>query len=118
MLKILFSGLTLAGLCAGAVNGLFGAGGGMVLIPILTAFGGLEDNRVFSSSVAVILPLCLVSLFFAENLPWKEALPYMAGSAVGGFAAGQWGHRVPTLWLHRVFGGLLLWGGIRYLWPH
>jgi len=118
LLKILFSGLTLAGLCAGAVNGMFGAGGGMVLIPMLTAFGGLEDNRVFSSSVAVILPLCLVSLFFAENLPWKEALPYMAGSAAGGFAAGQWGHRVPTLWLHRVFGGLLLWGGIRYLWPH
>ena len=34
MLKILFSGLTLAGLCAGAVNGMFGAGGGMVLIPM------------------------------------------------------------------------------------
>ena len=34
MSKNLMGGI-LAGLCAGAVNGLFGAGGGMVLIPLL-----------------------------------------------------------------------------------
>ena len=31
-------GLALAGICAGAVNGLFGAGGGMVLVPLLIVF--------------------------------------------------------------------------------
>ena len=31
-----------AGICAGAVNGLFGAGGGMVLVPMLTLLTDME----------------------------------------------------------------------------
>ena len=37
----------LAGLTAGAINGLFGAGGGMVLVPLLTWLTDLEDAEVF-----------------------------------------------------------------------
>ena len=39
----------LAGLAAGAVNGLLGAGGGMVLVPILSAGSTLEEREIFSS---------------------------------------------------------------------
>ena len=41
----------LAGAAAGSVNGLFGAGGGMVLVPMLIRFGRLEDKKAFSSAV-------------------------------------------------------------------
>ena len=34
----------LAGLGAGAVNGMFGAGGGMVLVPLLTSLTDLEEQ--------------------------------------------------------------------------
>ena len=53
-------GIILAGLCAGAVNGLFGAGGGMVLVPLLTGIAKLDDDAVFPCSVSMILPICLV----------------------------------------------------------
>ena len=109
-------GLVLAGGCAGAVAGLFGAGGGMVLVPLLTAFGGLEEGEVFPASLSVILPVCLVCLFLSGSLPWREAFPYLLGSAVGGVLAGVWGKRIPALWLHRGLGVLILWGGWRYLW--
>ena len=109
-------GLVLAGGCAGAVAGLFGAGGGMVLVPLLTAFGGLEEGEVFPASLSVILPVCLVCLFLSGSLPWMEAFPYLLGSAVGGVLAGVWGKRIPVLWLHRGLGVLILWGGWRYLW--
>ena len=109
-------GLVLAGGCAGAVAGLFGAGGGMVLVPLLTAFGGLEKGEVFPASLSVILPVCLVCLFLSGSLPWQEAFPYLLGSAVGGVLAGVWGKRIPALWLHRGLGVLILWGGWRYLW--
>ena len=55
-------GSILAGTGAGAVNGLFGAGGGMVLVPLLTGVCGLPQRRAFATSVAVILPLCALSV--------------------------------------------------------
>ena len=47
-----------SGAAAGAANGLFGGGGGSVLVPLLTRFCGLEQRQAFSTSLAVILPLC------------------------------------------------------------
>ena len=112
-------GLVLAGFCAGAVNGLFGAAGGMVLIPLLTLLTDIRGKELFSASLCVILPLCLVSLAFTwakQGLAFGTALPYLLGGGIGGFLAGKFGRHIPTKWLHRALGILILWGGIRYLW--
>lgn len=111
-------GLALAGALAGAVNGLFGAGGGMVLVPLLTLLGGLPEDHIFPASVSIILPVCLVSLgvpLLQGDLPFAQALPWLWGSAAGGLLSGIWGRKIPVIWLHRGLGILILWGGIRYL---
>ena len=111
-------GAAAAGLLAGIVNGIFGGAGGMVLIPALTLWTDAEPESIFPLSGSVMLPGCLLALLLASRsgpLPWSEALPYLLGSAAGGVLAGCFGKRIPTLWLHRIFGCLLLWGGIRYL---
>lgn len=108
----------LAGGAAGAVNGLFGAGGGMVLVPALQASRELEEDEIFPASVSIMLPACLVSLFAAASpasLPWAAALPYLAGSAAGGVLAGILGKHIPTKFLHRLLGAFILYGGVRYL---
>jgi len=109
--------LSIAGSAAGLINGLFGAGGGMVLVPLLNERTGISEQERFPASVAIITPICIVSLFFSarQQLTFGQVLPYLSGSAVGGIAAGLWGNRIPTLWLHRFLGALILWGGIRYL---
>lgn len=109
--------LYLSGLCAGAVNGLFGAGGGMLLVPLL-GISSLSEDEVFPSCVAIILPICLVSLLFAlqgSPFSWNNALPYLLGSFFGGLIATALAHKIPTLWLHRLLGVFILWGGVRYL---
>ena len=111
--------LALAGAMTGAVNGLFGAGGGMVLVPMLTIFAEIPEESVFLSSICILLPMCVVSLLLGGNgtpFPIMEALPYLIGGSIGGVTAGLLGKKIPTVWLHRLLGVLILWGGIRYLW--
>lgn len=110
--------IALAGLCAGAVAGLFGAGGGMVLIPLLTLLAHMDDRELFPSSLCIMLPICLVSLgytFFTSGLDGKAAIPYLIGSTAGGLLAARFGQNIPAKWLHRGLGLLIIWGGIRYL---
>ena len=106
----------LAGAAAGAVNGLFGAGGGMLLVPLLTWLTDIEEDEIFPSSVTIILPICLVSLTVGSGgLPFRQALPYLVGGLIGGILAGLTGNRIPVKWLHKGLGILILWGGVRYL---
>lgn len=118
MFRKTWVGIAAAGLCAGVVTGLLGAGGGMVLVPLLTLLTDLDDSEIFPASVSVILPVCIVSLLFM----WSKAeltvggvLPYLLGSTAGGLAAGILGKRIPVQWLHRILGVFILWGGVRYL---
>lgn len=109
--------LSIAGAAAGAVNGLFGAGGGLVLVPMLGKKVGLSENERFPASIAIIAPVCVTSLLISGKweIPFSEILPYLIGSSVGGVAAGLWGRKIPIVWLHRFLGGIILWGGIRFL---
>ena len=114
-----YVGIGIAGFGAGILNGLFGAGGGLVLVPILSALTDLEQQDMFAISVATLLPVCVISLLFSTGwgqFSLSQALPYLLGSAVGGLLAATLGKKIPTLWLHSAVGILLLWGGIRYLW--
>ena len=112
-------GAGIAGFCAGSLNGLFGAGGGMVLVPLLSTLAKIDEDQIFSTSVSVLLPVCVTSLLFSQS--WNAfsltvSLPFLLGSAISGILAGKWGSKIPTLWLHRVLGILILCGGIRYIW--
>lgn len=112
------AGMILAGACAGIVAGLFGAGGGLVLVPLLTLLTDMAEDTVFSSSLSIILPICLVCLAVTAltvGIALRPALPYLLGSAAGGICAGIWGGKIPAKWLHRGLGLLILWGGYRYL---
>ena len=108
----------LAGLATGFVNGFFGAGGGMVLVPLLIWLVGLPDKLAFSSAISIILPLCVVSLVIYgrhDMLPLSDALPYLLGGAGGGVLAGLWFQKIPAKWLHLALGALILLGGVRLL---
>lgn len=90
----------------------------MVLVPLLTRNRAVDRQSVFPASVAIILPICLVSIcaaWRAGALSLRDALPFLPGSALGGLLAARLGKRIPVKWLHRGLGILMLWGGVRYL---
>jgi uncharacterized membrane protein YfcA len=100
------------------VNGAFGGGGGMIMVPLLSLCGAVDAKSVFPSSVAIMLPICITSVAVSalqSQLPLETALPYLLGGSIGGLAAGIWGKHVPVRWLHIGLGIMIIWGGIRYL---
>ena len=107
-----------AAVLAGAVNGLFGGGGGMVLLPLLQRQKGLEGRRLFATSLAVIFPMCLISgavYLLRGGVSLAEAAPYLLGGLAGGVLGGATFQKVPVRWLKAAFAGFLLYGGVRYL---
>ena len=107
-----------AGILAGAANGCFGGGGGMVLLPLLTRWCHVEEKKAFATCVAVILPFCVVSAaVYLLRTPFDltQALPYLLGGLAGGFVGGKLFRHMPSVWLRRIFGMFLLYGGVRYL---
>ncbi len=101
---------------AGLANGLFGSGGGLFLVPLLIGWTGMEQKHAFATSVAIIVPLSAVSLIvfgLRGGLDLATAWPYLIGGAVGGIISGFLFQKASVTLLHRLFGLLLLYGGIR-----
>lgn len=111
-------GSWICGAMAGVVNGLFGAGGGMVLIPLLRKLTDLEEKEIFACSVAVILPLSAVTLgmyFLNGGGITSQGIPYIIGGALGGIGAGILLKKIKAKWLHRLLGAFILYGGLRLI---
>ena len=63
-----------------------------MLVPLLTRCCKLSQRQAFATSVAVILPLCVLSVgiyFFRGGLDFMAALPYLIGGTVGGWLGGK-----------------------------
>ena len=104
------------GALAGAANGFFGSGGGLFLVPMFTKWLKMEQRKAFATSVAVILPLSAVSLivyFFRGGMDVLFALPFLLGGLAGGFISGKVFGKVSVTLLRRIFGLLIIYGGIR-----
>ena len=104
------------GALGGLANGLFGSGGGLFLVPLMTRWSKLEERKAFATSVAIILSLSIVSsvVYFTKGaLDFSTAWPYLLGGGIGGVISGLVFQKVPLNFLRRIFGLLILYGGIR-----
>lgn len=105
----------LGGLFAGFLNGLFGTGGGMVVVPMLER-AGYEEVKSHAMSVSIILPICVLSAgiyLWNGHVALQDALPYLPWM-LGGSLLGAWLlPRCKPRFLHIVFGLLILWAAVR-----
>lgn len=76
-----------AGLFVGFANGFLGAGGGMLLVPILTLLLKMESKVAHSTAVFIIAPICLISgltYLFKGVVDYSILLPVAIGTIIGG----------------------------------
>jgi len=74
------------GLGAGVLSGLFGVGGGIVMVPAMVLLAGLTQQRASATSLASIVPIAAVGAFVfgrAESIDLAAAGALVVGSLVG-----------------------------------
>lgn len=109
--------LLLLGVATGALSGLLGIGGGIVMVPALVAMGETR-HRANANSLATIF---LVALAGAIGFAVSDAIDVPVGVAlgvgglVGATLGARWAHRLSGETLARFFGILLLVVGVRML---
>ena len=110
--------MLLAGLMTGVVNGLFGAGGGMLAVPALSFLGGLEQHSAHATAIALMLPLCLVatiSYTAISAFDFSIVLPTAAGVITGAIIGAALMKRLSSELLSSVFYGLMLLAGLKMI---
>ena len=113
--------LSLAGLLAGTVNGLLGAGGGIIIIYALNKIIGekeLDKNGAFATALCIMLPISVLSVLIYSSRGHISMegfgvflLPAVIGGALGGVLLGK----LNTAFLKKLFAGLVIISGILLL---
>jgi uncharacterized membrane protein YfcA len=114
-----FVGGLLSGLVAGASAGLFGVGGGLLLVPLLTSFFGMVQHRAHGTSVAVIGATALAALVVYgshSNVAWSTAAVVAVGSLISAPLGARWTTKVSPRGLRLAFSVFIALVGIRLLW--
>jgi uncharacterized membrane protein YfcA len=105
------SKLVLTGTLAGLFSGLFGVGGGLVMVPLLVLWLGLDVRVATGTSLAamvVIAGTAAAAQAAYGNVRWAEGV-LIGVPAVGGVLAGTWlQQRVPQRSVALLFAGVLV----------
>ena len=110
--------LAVAGAFIGVVNGLFGAGGGMLAVPILSIIAGLNTKSAHATAILVILPLCVVSsvVYLARGVEESGLFaPTIIGVALGGILGAYALQKCSNIFLQIMFYGVMLLAGIKMI---
>jgi uncharacterized membrane protein YfcA len=98
------------GVFAGVISGLFGTGGGIIIVPLLILWLRFGEREATSTSLVAILIIATFGVIlqgFYGNVDVTKAmlvgLPAVAGAVVGTSVQ----QRVPTRWLSLIFGCVL-----------
>ena len=107
----------LSGTAVGVINGLFGAGGGMVAVPLLKKYG-LTQKEAHENAVALILPITLISAVMylvKDYVNLKDSLIFIPTGVIGALLGTYIIKKINPTLLKRIFGAFMIYAGIRLL---
>lgn len=104
------------GLVAGISSGIFGIGGGVLIVPALVFWAKFGQERSVGTSLAVLLPpvgLAAVLQYYRQgNVDLRAALFIALGLFAGAWLGSLVAHRMGDAWLKLAFGVFIIGLGI------
>ena len=108
----------LIGLFAGIICGLFGTGGGMILVPSFIYLLKIEPKRARATSLFCMLIMVIASSFFYYKnnyIKWDTGLLCAIGGIFGGYIGAKLLKKVPDYILKIIFIIFILYYAFRML---
>ena len=112
--KVLAGKRLLCGGLVGAANSLFGGGGGMIAVPLLTKTG-LDEKTAHATAILVILPVSLFSFILYAIRGFYEPsvlVPTAIGVTAGGVLGAKLLGKLPTKTVNFIFAALQFLAGV------
>jgi uncharacterized membrane protein YfcA len=98
--------LLVVGAVGGLLSGLFGVGGGFVMVPLLLWLARMEQRQAVATSLLAVVPIAIVSAigYGVQGEVDLSAAAVIAAGALAGAPVGSWLlHRLPVGWLLWLF---------------
>src|SRR5437879_6422258 len=96
----------------GVASGMFGIGGGVLLVPLLGLLFEFSQHRAQGTSLVALIPptgvLALMSYSKEGFVSWKTGLLLIPGVFLGGIIGGILAKKVKPQSLRKVFAGVLV----------
>jgi uncharacterized membrane protein YfcA len=111
----------LLGLVAGFLSGLFGVGGGILIVPVLVLAMAMDQRLAHGTSLAAVLPIAVsgvIGFALEDSVDWPVAAALVAGAMVGAVVGTHWLHKLPTHVLAYAFAAVLLASAARLVFDH
>ncbi|MEW6304488.1 MAG: sulfite exporter TauE/SafE family protein [Verrucomicrobiota bacterium] len=108
----------LIGLLGGVTSGMFGVGGGVVMVPAMMFFLGVNIKTAIGTSLMVIVPTAMMGTWKHHtqgNVEWKIGFALIPTAIIGGFIGAWLTKLIHADDLKRAFGGFLIAVGIKLL---
>ncbi|MCG5432645.1 sulfite exporter TauE/SafE family protein [Mycobacterium sp. MYCO198283] len=99
-----------AGLLVGLLTGLFGVGGGFLIIPALVVALGVEMSTAIGTSLLIIIANSVTGVFShlqGINVDWQVTAAFVAAAMATALVAGYFGTKTDTTRLQRWFAYLV-----------
>ena len=106
----------IGGIISGFFNGLFGSGGGTIIVPFLEIFLKLDPKKSHATAILIIFVFTLVSLGFygySNQLDFPLALKVSIGGVVGGLLGAKLLNKLSFRTIHKIFGGFMIAAAVR-----
>jgi len=103
--------LVVTGLIGGLLSGIFGVGGGIVMVPLLMALVHMDQRLAATTSLAAIVPTSIagsLSYLAAGHIDLVAGGIIAAGAVIGAVIGSRLLRRIPLVWLRWLFIVLLL----------
>ena len=111
--------LIVIGLLAGALSGLVGVGGGILMIPLLIMFLGLTQHQAQGTALFAMLPpigiLAAMNYYKEGFVKWEYAAVMALTFVVGGYFGSKLSISLPDQTVRKVFGVIMLIGAIKLI---